>query len=316
MFIFVGCAGGGTSSMFCQRIAKAINATDPNLTAAFGGVNEVLADPIACIGDHDLMFAYGSIDVVRGYSAFDFGQLFDAILVAPQVKYLTVTKQKIMANYPTIVEDIPSEIFGKMNGEVAFEELRGELIMLDLLRGYQSSLQTASKNADKDIEILVLNADHRNQQLAKVFANWQRYGIRVLTETYTLEGLYQFDPPVDFELRLLFGATMQLNQQDFVRISRRIDGLIIFSETPKTAFRDWRQQLDDADIPTAILDARMLEKRADVTQLSAELTDFIQTVEFQAEATAGQIRLPKLQTKKAKKQHTLFGIISWNSTIK
>lgn len=309
MFIFVGCAGGGTSSMFCQRIAQAINETDPNLRAAFADVQTVLGDPTMAIGKCDLMFAYGSIDAVRAYSAFDFGQLFDVIMVAPQVRYLTGKKQEIMARFPTVVEDIPSKVFGTMDGRKAFAELRGELINLDWRRGYQSSSQQSGKYGDKDVEILVINADHRNRQLTTLFEQWrQDQGICVLTESYTLEGLYRFEPHEDFEFRWLFGAVQQLVPADFVRISRRIDGLIVFSDRPADALPKLRQQFRQAGVLTTAIDARLLMRHGDLKQLDEQLMAFCQDVALSHRSHVGAGAVAACPSKTEAEETNALGI--------
>lgn len=72
MFIFVGCAGGGTSSIFCQKIVKEINGTDSNLTAAFDHFETIMKKQRGYGEAYDLVFAYGSMDALKGYNAFEF----------------------------------------------------------------------------------------------------------------------------------------------------------------------------------------------------------------------------------------------------
>lgn len=306
MFIFVGCAGGGSSSLFCQRIVAAINQTDPNLRATFTDVKSALNNPEGLLGDYDLLFAYGAIEAVQIHNAFDFGQIFDVILVAPQVRYLLEKKQALMADYQTVVADISGEIFGRMDGVVAFDELRGELLLIDLLREYRSSLLQASKSADKDLEILVIGADHKNPQFTQVFDQWQtQMGIRSIRQTFNLTNLLQYQPTVDFEIRFLFGAFVQLDEQTLPNIERRIDAMVVVSERPETALKQLRLKMSSAHIPVLMVNHQQSVKGSQIAELNQELLDFITLVQYQSEAAVGSTNVFKPKIKSAKK-HTAF----------
>ena len=312
MFIFVGCAGGGSSSLFCQRIVTAVNTTDPNLKATVTDVQTALHDPEAVLGNNDLLFAYGAIDALQLYNAFDFGQVFDVILVAPQVRYRTEEKRALMADYPTMLIDLPNDIFGKMDGVIAFDRLRGELLSLDWLRAYRSSLLPTGKSSDKDIEILVIGADHQDPQFTQVFEQWQtQLGIRTLRQTFTIVNLLQYRPLVDYEIRFLFGSFAQLDQKTLPNIERRIDGMIVVSERPEVSLKKLRSKMATARIPVLMVDDRDVRQSSRLANLNKALLDFMCLVQFQTEAATGATTVFKKKVKPVKKKTAFFGLVSW-----
>lgn len=166
MFIYVGCSGGGTSSMFCQKMVKEI-AKQGNLSAVFTDVTTAFLKRREYGNAYDLVFVYGGIGMITQNTVDDFGRLFDVVFVAPQVRFLTESIQKLLKNFPTIVKDIPMKIFGKMNAYDAYDLLLEELIFLDEKRAYQSDMVTVTKAQDKDIEILVVGGSSQEKYFKK-----------------------------------------------------------------------------------------------------------------------------------------------------
>ncbi|WP_262316555.1 PTS sugar transporter subunit IIB [Lacticaseibacillus parakribbianus] len=279
MYIFVCCAGGGSSSLFCARLAKAINETDENLTASFDTVDAVLsASPFAPAAD--LVFAYGAVDAIRPATAYDFGSRFDVVLVAPQVRYLTAAKQAVLADYPTVVADMDRRVFGLMDGNRGYQELLDQLLTLDLMRGFQSGLGFASKRGDKDLELLVVGASRSDRAMRNLTAALLAAGIRTVQERFTIDGLYDFHPQNEFEVRLMFGA--RLTPELIPKVARRIDGVIRFTDHA-SAEPTWDQRYR---LPGVRLSPALLKDHADPIALCDAVMAFLLDADAVAQGTS------------------------------
>lgn len=299
MFIFVGCAGGGTSSMFCQRMVHEINQHDQNLTAIFDDVTSVFKRQLAYGDQYDLIFAYGGIDAIRSYNAFDFGQLFDVVMVAPQVAYRIGDTEKLMAPYPTIVEKIPGKIFGTMNATVAYPGLLDELIVLDERRAYQSDIQTAEKARDKNIEIFVAGGSRDDDYFINLKQQLAQLNIRCLYEPFNLENLYD-ESKTDFEFRFIFGNASLLTVENFPQIARRINAFMIAGDPTKSPMKK-ESWLRDYQI-----DFHYFDKQTDF----ATVLDFLTLVEFKSESTS-EISVDRFEKQELKPLNNFLGIIYW-----
>lgn len=310
MFIFIGCAGGGTSSMFCQRIVQEINTTDENLSAVFDSVEAVLKKQRALGGAYDLIFAYGGLDVIRGSNAFEFGKLFDVILVAPQVRYLMASKQRLLQNYPTIVKDLPPQLFGRMDAKSGYQEILAELITLDDERAYLSSILDTTKRADKNPELLWLAGDQKHPLVTQLLDHWQdKLNLRVLQQSFNVELLYDFVPEKDFDLRLLYCPAIALDEESLPKIARRIDGLIV-APGARARVKELAKWLKAYDIPYYQLTYQMYDDLLQVEDLN-NLDDFLlavaQHTEFASDHAVTALETATLKPRKS----ILFGLISW-----
>jgi len=117
MFIYVGCAGGASSSMLCNRFANALQVKHEEKKVTSDSVKEVLMKKEEFQNTYDIVIAYGGIDFITADSAQDFGEVFDIVLVAPQVRYRATDKAKLLADYPTIVTEFPMKLYGTMDVE-------------------------------------------------------------------------------------------------------------------------------------------------------------------------------------------------------
>ncbi|MHC5248081.1 PTS sugar transporter subunit IIB [Enterococcus sp. LJL90] len=308
MFIFVGCAGGGSSSLFCQKIAQHVNEEDQNLTAVALDAFTALAKYKAYGDKYDLIFVYGGINALSASSAFEFGQLFDVVFVAPQVRYLTKEKIRLLADYPTVVQDIPPKIFGMMDGQQAYADLLDQLIELDYQRGYQSAIHSASKAADKNMEILVINGNADGRLFTQFFEYLGELGIRPIAEKFSLEGLFDFQPQTDFDIRFLFGNSETLNKADMPKISRRIDSVIL-PRSLQFPFTEEKAWLKDYQIPYLLVSQQDFY-RNEFTQINQLFLTMLIQAAFKTEFTS-ELRVDYLETEKLKKRKTFLGIFSW-----
>ncbi len=311
MFVYIGCAGGGTSSMLCQRVTKAITDYDENLNAVFDTVSNVFRKQLAYGAHYDLVFAYGGLDDIRSYNAFDYGQLFDVVFAAPQVSYLTPLKQQLLSKFPTIVKDLPPKLFGMMDAMKAYDLLLEELITLDMWRGYQSQVALMNKGSDKNMEIYVAGASHADRYFKEFFEYLKELDIRVLAQPYNLETLYSFEPETDFDIRFVFGSMTMLTENDFARVARRIDGFLI-SPSSVGAFINRRSWATDYQIPHMKFDDEKIKKQlknGKFEEQKDKLLSFLEKVQLRTEFTTERSvsRFEEKELPKRKK----FGFIEW-----
>ena len=111
----------------------------------------------------------------------------------------------VLKEYPIIVKLIDKKIFGTMAGVRASSDLLDELVDLDLERSYLSAAMIETKNADKNIELLLTGLDRKGDVAKQLVHSFESMGLRVVQEKYGLENLYQFQPQGDYDIRLLFG---------------------------------------------------------------------------------------------------------------
>lgn len=306
MFIYVGCAGGGTSSMFCQRMVKEIQQHDENLRAAFADVQSIAKHAAAYSGAYDLVFAYGGAGEIREYTAFEFGNLFDVVYIAPQVRFMTPALRQLLAPYPTLVRDIPMRIFGNMEASKAYPQLLDELIILDEERAAQSGHKKASKGWDKNIELLILGQASTSRLMGEFSDYLSRWDIRTIKQRFSIPVLYQ-EPEADFDLRLLFGRQEELTE-DLPKIARRIDGVVLFPGINglSPTISQW---LKAYHIPIFIADLEVLGESNPEPQFDDWLT-FLLEVQVHTEYRS-EIQVAALEVSPMPKRKSFLGIFSW-----
>ena len=116
--------------------------------------------------------------------------MIDVILIAPQVAYLLPLKQEILKDYPIIIKLIDKKIFGTVAGAQAAGDLLDELVALDLERSYLSATLIETKNADKNIELLLNGLDRKGDCAKQLIQSFEEMGLRVVQEKYGLDTLY------------------------------------------------------------------------------------------------------------------------------
>jgi len=120
MLVYICCAGGMTSSMFCQKIAKA---ADPN-EVYFGSLHDVIADFQNLTATYSTLIAYGGEGEITKLSVEPiFKPYVDRVMVCPQVRYKTASLQKLLSPLDIPCTDIDMKTFGNMNGEKALREI-------------------------------------------------------------------------------------------------------------------------------------------------------------------------------------------------
>ncbi|WP_086313770.1 hypothetical protein A5821_001307 [Enterococcus sp. 7F3_DIV0205] len=120
MFVYICCAGGMTSSMFCQKIAKAANPEE----VYFGHLHDLIADFQHLSETYPTLIAYGGEGEINQLTLEPtFKPYVDRVLVCPQVRYKTASLQKLLKTIDIPCADIDMKTFGNMNGEKALKDI-------------------------------------------------------------------------------------------------------------------------------------------------------------------------------------------------
>lgn len=119
MLVYICCAGGMTSSMFWQKIAKA---ADPN-EVYFGQLHDVITDVQNLSATYSALIVYGGEGEINKLSLEPiFKPYVDRVMVCPQVRYKTTSLQKLLSPLDIPCMDIDMKTFGNMNGEKVLRE--------------------------------------------------------------------------------------------------------------------------------------------------------------------------------------------------
>ncbi|WP_430607561.1 hypothetical protein IGJ55_001017 [Enterococcus sp. AZ170] len=120
MLVYICCAGGMTSSMFCQKIAKA---ADPK-AVYFGQLHDVIADFENLSTLYPTLIAYGGEAEINQLTLTPiFKPYVNRVMVCPQVRYKMASLQKLLSPLAIPCVDIDMKTFGNMNGEKALQEI-------------------------------------------------------------------------------------------------------------------------------------------------------------------------------------------------
>lgn len=303
MFVFIGCSGGGTSSMFCQKIALA--AQSSAVAINFYDVETVLAHPGTYGSQADVILAYGGIDFVRPDNVDAFARVFDVVLIAPQVRYRTSAKQALLKDYPVVVQELNPLLFGRMQGEVALAELLDLLLVLDEERGYVAQKSRLNKAGDKNMEVFVLGGDRQQPFFQNFVQALAARGIRIQEESYHLESLYT-EGQQDFDIRFLYGNSSAFNEADLPKLAKRID-LVLAVPLLSVSFDQKRDDLATYRIPIIDLARQNYGRNAGAEELERITPEFVAAslkTEYTSELTIQRLEAPEITRSK-------FGWFSW-----
>ncbi|MBC1744046.1 PTS sugar transporter subunit IIB [Listeria welshimeri] len=115
--LMIVCAGGSTSSLMAQNVVK---------SATLDGMNAVLVFPedvkykdsfYGKYSEHDLVVVMGPVGVITAGKFRDYKEQVDAVLVAPQVKYMYKTVEEVLGELNIPCANIDSLDFGRMRGD-------------------------------------------------------------------------------------------------------------------------------------------------------------------------------------------------------
>lgn len=252
MIIYVCCAGGTTSSMFCQRLTEA--AKESPLRVTMTDINSVVAQADSLSREFDLMFAYGPIDAISVQSAKQLATVFDGVLVCPQVAYLLEHKQALVAEYGLSIKPLAAQIFGHMNGKLALDELLVDLVALDFQRGsYQPSNKNQGLN-HKNLTLFFTGGDPKMSFFKAFIAALGERNLRVLTEAYTKNTYYTLhEPKENYDLRFLFSQPEEVKLSRLKDFAEQVD-LVIVDPINRVAFREKAKLLAKLNVEVVDID--------------------------------------------------------------
>ena len=126
MLVYVCCATGNTSGMFCKQIQKA-SLREQIYVEEIHELGNHLEDALR---DNDLVLAYGSAEIldekfIRRYPVEDHMQ---AIWLAPQMRYLKASMKKKLNSFEIPIHVIDMKTFGRMNGKQALQDILDAMI--------------------------------------------------------------------------------------------------------------------------------------------------------------------------------------------
>ncbi|AIS62340.1 PTS sugar transporter subunit IIB [Listeria ivanovii] len=115
--LMIVCAGGATSSLMAQNVVK---------SAVSEGLDAVLVFPEDVkyhdrfrenFGERDLVVVMGPVGAITAGKFRDYKEQVDAVLVAPQVKYMYKTVEEVLGELEIPCANINSLDFGRMRGD-------------------------------------------------------------------------------------------------------------------------------------------------------------------------------------------------------
>lgn len=252
MIVYICCAGGGSSSMFCLKIAAA--AKETALNVHFSDLTTILANQGEFTHDYDLVFAYGPIDAINQRTAPRFSSVFDGILVCPQVRYLTASKQALMKELNVAVKDVDSLTFGRMEGSKALDVILNDLAQIDLERSGFAPSQQHQGLKNRNLTIFISGGEEKSRFFTSMVAELGENGIRVLSERLNPNTFYEGHLPAnDYDIRFLFGTSEDINERTFVDFAKEID-LVLITPMNRPIFREKQALLATYHIPSADID--------------------------------------------------------------
>lgn len=120
MLVYICCAGGATSSLFCQKIQKA---ADGNVLVQ--DIFTILKDLDTLMTSYDMILAYGPVEFLneRTIEEWQLNKKLTSVWIAPQVRYMGDVIKKLFDPYLISVHLIDMRAFGTMNGKKALEDI-------------------------------------------------------------------------------------------------------------------------------------------------------------------------------------------------
>ncbi|MBC1484426.1 PTS sugar transporter subunit IIB [Listeria sp. FSL L7-1509] len=115
--LMIVCAGGATSSLMAQNVVK---------SAVSEGLDAVLVFPEDVkyqdrfrenFGERDLVVVMGPVGAITAGKFRNYKEQVDAVLVAPQVKYMYKTVEEVLGELEIPCANINSLDFGRMRGD-------------------------------------------------------------------------------------------------------------------------------------------------------------------------------------------------------
>lgn len=122
IMIYICCAGGATSSLFCENIQKSAIKSDVMIDSIFNILNDVEAST----KNHSVILAYGPAGFLTPdtIKAHHLDTILKGIWIAPQMRFMTNRIRKDFEDMDIPVESIDMHTFGMMDGKQAIRDIK------------------------------------------------------------------------------------------------------------------------------------------------------------------------------------------------
>lgn len=124
MLVYICCAGGATSSLFCKKISDAASKS-----VFVDHIGIVLPDLDTYLKEYDLVLAYGPVTLLneRNLEKYSLDKILASVWIAPQARYLEKPIRELFAPYNIPVNVVNMRTFGTMNGKQALDDIMANL---------------------------------------------------------------------------------------------------------------------------------------------------------------------------------------------
>ena len=122
--IYINCAGGGTSSLFCSKIDSFAKSVDRKICYEWLGdiIDIIKKNDDSKYKYYEYVLLYGGTQVILTRADFPL-EIFDLIWICPQTRYFYNDVKSKCDKYKVPCENIDMLTFGRMNGDKALEYL-------------------------------------------------------------------------------------------------------------------------------------------------------------------------------------------------
>ena len=121
MILYICCAGGMTSSMFCKNISK-----KTNMTTYVNNVGSVLKNLDEIKDKYELIIMYGPATYFKKNTieTYHLENELIGIWIATQVRYFKISFEKLVKSYYIPIESIDMKLYGSMDGSQGWKEIQ------------------------------------------------------------------------------------------------------------------------------------------------------------------------------------------------
>lgn len=115
--LMIVCAGGATSSLMAQNVVKSVVSEGMDAVLVFPEDVKYQDRFRENFGERDLVVVMGPVGAITAGKFRDYKEQVDAVLVAPQVKYMYKTVEEVLGELAIPCANIDSLDFGRMRGD-------------------------------------------------------------------------------------------------------------------------------------------------------------------------------------------------------
>ncbi|EAC6230849.1 PTS sugar transporter subunit IIB [Listeria monocytogenes] len=115
--LMIVCAGGATSSLMAQNVVKRATSEGMDAVLLFPDDVKYKDSFREKYSERDLVVVMGPVGAITAGKFRDYKEQVDAVLVAPQVKYMYKTVEEVLGELSIPCANIDSLDFGRMRGD-------------------------------------------------------------------------------------------------------------------------------------------------------------------------------------------------------